>query len=211
MLHPHIPEDLKHFGKHLFATFLGLLMALGLEQWREHQHESKIAHQALVQVEAELEQNRRELERRMKTNESEMAPMKTYVDGFTEAVQARRNGHRMDLPVRPVLQMPDFFFTCSAWEAAKSLGLLRHLSPDRTQRISEAYAAMHRVEEFMNGMASSTAVQDLIVFGHAAQDTLNQADLERLAYAFRFQQNNKENQVRLGKEILGTLKEAQRP
>ena len=211
MLHPHIPEDLKHFGKHLFATFLGLLMALGLEQWRGHHHESRIAPQALAQVEAELEQNRRELERRVKTNESEMAPMKAYVDGFAKAVRARRNGHRMGLPVRPELQMPDFFFTSSAWEAAKSLGLLRHLSPDRTQRMSAAYTAMLRVEEILDGMNSSTAVQDLIVFGHAAQDTLSQADLERLAYAWRYLQNNKANQVRLGKEILGTLKEAQRP
>lgn len=28
MLHPHVPEGLKHFSKHMFATFVGLVMAL---------------------------------------------------------------------------------------------------------------------------------------------------------------------------------------
>ena len=45
MLHPHVPEDLKHFGKHLFATFLGLLMALGLESWHQsHLHAEAARH-----------------------------------------------------------------------------------------------------------------------------------------------------------------------
>jgi len=54
MLHPHIPHDLKEFSKHLFATFLGLLMALGLEQWREHRVEVKVTQEALAAVKNEL-------------------------------------------------------------------------------------------------------------------------------------------------------------
>ena len=57
MLHPHIPEELTHFGKHLFATFLGLLMAVGLESCHQEHTRAKIAKIQLEDVEQEIRSN----------------------------------------------------------------------------------------------------------------------------------------------------------
>ena len=211
MLHPHIPEDLKHFGKHLFATFLGLLMALGLEQWREHHHEVKLAEQALAAVEAELAQNGKDLEERLNLIQSEEKPLDEYVQAFSKAVRSRGKGDRAELPKRPSLKTPDLFFTCSAWETAKALGLPRHLPPGRIQRISEVYTSMQRAIGVMDGMVAAPAVSDLFVYAKAEPATLSQAEMERMSYALRFQQSRQSQMLRLGREILKEIQEARRP
>ena len=84
MLHPHVPEELKHFGKHLFATFLGLLMALGLEQWREHRHDAQIAREALEAVQVELQEDVAGMEANLKrcdTSLESLARLDQALDG----------------------------------------------------------------------------------------------------------------------------------
>ncbi len=139
MLHPHIPEDLKHFGKHLLATFLGLLMALGLEQWREHHVEAKRAEQALAGVETELRENLALIQRQ--TSRSEVSArtaesLDAYIGGL---IAAKRRGRT--LPPPPDLKdlgiAPNFYM--DAWETLKGLGVLHHLPPERARRISRAY------------------------------------------------------------------------
>ena len=60
MLQSYLP-DIKLFLKHLLATFLGLLMALGMEQWHEHYRETKWARAFLQQILVDLRQNRIDL------------------------------------------------------------------------------------------------------------------------------------------------------
>ena len=63
MLHPHVPEELRHFGKHLFATSLERLKTFGLEQWREQCQEARLSRESLHRIEVELRRNREDLAR----------------------------------------------------------------------------------------------------------------------------------------------------
>ena len=142
MLHPHIPEDLKHFGKHLFATFLGLLMALGLEQWREHHHEVKLAKQALATVEAELREDVVRLQRQKSRCEESLRSTQALNDYLEQLIAAKREGR--PLPSLPKLGDMGMAlnFSTDAWETFKGLGALRQIAPDRARRLSRAYLGL---------------------------------------------------------------------
>ncbi len=139
MLHPHVPEGLKHFGKHLFATFLGLLMALGLEQWREHHVEARRAEESLACVEAELRADLARVEQQLTRCEMSIRTADALDAYFDRALEARRRGR--PLPALPKLEdlgvAPTF--ATDAWETLKGLGALRHIAPDRIRRLSRAY------------------------------------------------------------------------
>ncbi len=139
MLHPHVPEDLKHFGKHLFATFLGLLMALGLEQWREHHMEAKRAEQALAGVETELREDLALIQRQSARSEASARTAEALDAYIGDLIAAKRQGRA--LPPPPELKdlgiAPNFY--TDAWETLKGLGVLHHLPPDRARRLSRAY------------------------------------------------------------------------
>lgn len=147
MLHPHVPEELKHFGKHLLATFLGLLLALGLEQWREHRHELKVTAQALARVDEELLGNTVKLDRERGRAEAGLKLLAS-LDAFLVAqMEAKRAG-------RPVAEAPPegnmglgLLFTHDAWESLKVVGAFRHLSPDRGARVSRAYGYLQMVND----------------------------------------------------------------
>jgi hypothetical protein len=139
-LHPHVPEDLKHFGKHLLATFLGLLMALGLEQWREHRTQARFTREALHAVEAELASNLQAIDRQMGRAEESLRTLDRLKARIDSLAQSRRKGARPDLspfegPVGINLEcvVPD------AWEALKAQGLLKELPQQRTLRLSVVY------------------------------------------------------------------------
>lgn len=211
MLHPHVPDDVKHFTKHLFATFLGLLMALGLESWREHSVEKRMAREHLEQVEAELARNRKELDERLAEIASERDTLQDYVQRFSEAIRERQNGRRVQLPQRPKLQTPDLSFYGSAWETAKSTGAIRHMEPARLQRISTVYTDMQRVQTVLDQMVLMPAFQDARLFGRRNFETLNPTELDRLAYSLQFVALRQEETFRIGTSIAKELKEAQQP
>ena len=143
MLHAHVPESLQHFGKHLFATFLGLLMALGLEQWAVHHHEARIAREALSRVEAELE---KDLETLTRQDQRAKASMKTLdaVDAFLVVqMEAKRAGRPVEERLPEGELGVGIGFTTDAWESLKLTGAFRNLSLDQAERLSTAYSFLH--------------------------------------------------------------------
>lgn len=147
MLHPHIPEDIKHFGKHLFATFLGLLMALGLEQWREHHHEATLAHQALATVEAELKEDLNRVDREFARCAESLHSTEVLDAYLVELMAAKRAGR----PAPYLREQPNMGialkFPMDAWETFKALGALRHVAPDRGLRLSRAYLRLGSMQQ----------------------------------------------------------------
>ena len=140
MLHAHVPEHVQNFGKHLIATFLGLLMALGLEQWAVHHHEMKVAHEAMARVEQELSENLANLDRqrsRARTSMKTLDDLDTFLVAQMEAKQARR-------PVQERIPEGDLGvgigFKTDAWESLKLSGAFRNLPPERAARLSAAYS-----------------------------------------------------------------------
>jgi hypothetical protein len=211
MLHPHVPEELKHFGKHLFATFLGLLMALGLEQWREHRHEVRLSEESLRRIEAELRRNRADTAQRLAQVESEFPANEAYYRDLERVVAERRAGRKGPLPVRPKLHNPDFSFTWSAWESARSTGGLRHIDPARLQRISEAYADMQRFIPIQDQLMAIPAMADMITFGRLEPGALTLPELERLLNGFRFAETWNRSRIRIGRDLVKELDEALKP
>ena len=154
MLHPHVPEDLKHFSKHLFATFLGLLMALALESWREHRAEARMArdYQDRLVSGDFLQTNRKDLEERLAVIEREQPKLEAYAMAFADAARERQRGHAKALPAKPTVQGIDLSFIWSAWDMAKAVGVLRHLDPLRVQRFASVYSDMQRVQGVLDQM-----------------------------------------------------------
>ncbi|MBB5205171.1 hypothetical protein HNQ51_002490 [Inhella inkyongensis] len=147
-LHPHIPHQVKQFAEHLFATFLGLLMALALEQWREHRHELKIAGQALEGVRAELLANAKVL----RDNQAIAADTarywnetQAYMDELVLA-RAQKRAAQAPTPQRPDRMGAELNFRTGAWDSAKSLGLPRHLGTKELQDLTETYASLVRIQ-----------------------------------------------------------------
>ncbi|GLH71906.1 hypothetical protein GETHLI_04080 [Geothrix limicola] len=211
MLHPHVPEDLKHFGKHLFATFLGLIMALGLEQWREHRQELRLSEESLHRIEAELRRNRDDTAQRLVRLETEIPVTKAYYEDLERAVAERRAGRKAPLPVRLKTQNPDFGFTWSAWEGARATGGLRHIDPTRLQRMSEVYADMQRFIPIQDQLMLNPAFADLLTFAPLEPESLRPQELDRLLNGFRFNQTWNQSRIRIGREMLKELDEALKP
>ena len=209
MLHPHAPEGLKGLGKHILATFLGLLMALGLENWREHRHEASLLREALNRVNAELLENQKDLQERLPVLEDEQKPLEAYAEAMNLAAHAAPG--KAVFPQRPQLKNLDFNFNFSAWESAKAAGLLRQLDPERLQRLSQAYTTMQRVVQVYDQMVQGTTMQDLWIFDGQDPATLTIPERERLGHGLMLRCRRQKQLTRLGKEILRELQEAQRP
>lgn len=210
-LHPHASENIRHFGKHLLATFLGLLMALALEQWREHRQEARTAEESLRRIEEELRWDRNETARRLADIEAERPLMEAYCNELERTLGARGEKHPVSLPPRPEVNNPDFSFTWSAWESARSTGILRQIDPARLQRLSEVYSDMQRLIPVQDRVLTVPAISDLITFAHRDPKTLTYEELRRLLNGYRFQQVWNTDRIRIGHEALHELDEALKP
>ncbi|BDU73748.1 hypothetical protein [Mesoterricola silvestris] len=149
MLHPHVPDTLKHFGKHLLATFLGLLMALGLEQWREHRHDAKVASEALRAVDAEMAENLDRARTQIARCEASLKSLSEVEARLAAMAEARKKGTLPDESPLAVNTGVALDFVPDAWDAFKAQGLLRFLPQERTRRLSR----FHRMARALPEMA----------------------------------------------------------
>ncbi len=179
MLHPHVPEELKHFGKHLFATFLGLLMALGLEQWREHHMEQKLTAQAVAQVEAELRLNLKEARRVVKDEGLVLKSLQTKKELIQDYMKTPITMRR-PMPELEGLIGSDCAWVQGAWENLKAMGALRHMDPDRALRWSGLYAGMTATGEYLQQNAAQIPLHLFIQFPEQAWPKLSKEELSRM-------------------------------
>lgn len=211
MLHPHVPEELKSFSKHLLATFLGLLMALGLEGWRERQHAIHVSEESLGRIEAELAEDREDTARRLSEIEAEQPLMEAYCRSLEQAVAARRQGRKTPFPLPPKVRNPDFDFTWSAWETARSTGSLRYIDTGRLMRLSAVYTSLQRFIPIQDQIINNPAMADLMTFAHRDPAVLTPDELGRMLNGYRFNQMWTLQRIRHGHEILGALDAALKP
>ena len=211
MLHPHVPEELKSFSKHLLATFLGLLMALGLESWREGQHARHLSEESLGRIQAELVRDREDTARRLSEIEAEQPRMEAYCQALEQAVAARRRGREVPLPVPPQVRNPDFNFTWSAWETARSTGSLRYIDSTRLMRLSEVYTNLQRFVPIQDQIIQNPAMADLMILSRRDAAGLTPGELDRLLDGYRFSHAWNLQRIRHGHEILDSLEAALRP
>lgn len=211
MLHPHVPEELKSFSKHLLATFLGLLMALGLESWREQQHARHLSEESLQRIQAELARDREDTARRLSGIEAEQPRVEAYCRALEQAVAARRRGREAPFPVPPQVRNPDFDFTWSAWETARSTGNLRYIDSDHLMRLSEVYTSLQRFVLIQDRIIQNPGMADLMILSGRDAAGLTPSELDRLLDGYRFNQAWNRQRIRYGREILARLDAVLRP
>lgn len=210
-LHPHIPHQIKQFGEHLFATFLGLLMALALEQWRELRHERFLARQALEGVRAELQANAKMLSENQQIAEATSGYWAESLAYMEDLVAARVEKREVKAPAPQVPKQlgAELNFRTGAWDSAKAMGALRHLSAKDLQDLTETYAALGRIQN----MQDQSLVQVLgIEYKPWAQQQVYQAlsidQLYQAAQGLRAVANLKRFTAGVHKELAPQLEKA---
>lgn len=159
MLHAHVSEEIKSFSKHLFATFLGLLMALALEQWSEHRREHRLAQGFLQSIKADLVKDLGAV-RTLEVTFRQCEEHDKAAIAMVEAVlDAKRKGVKPPTILREGPYRADFQFTSSAWEAAKASGALRQMPPALLQELSELFSVMKRLEDLQDRLLSSRQLE----------------------------------------------------
>lgn len=183
-LHPHVPEELKSFGKHLFATFLGLLMALGLEAWREHSVEKHRAESHLHSIYEELELNRKECASIAGNQEANLAKCDRITTYLEQLVVDRRAGREPQPLPKDISEIgTDFSFRTAAWDSAKATGIFRLLPQAKLAELSQTVADLERQTRIFENEVQQPWFQDYIYLGFTIfSKPLNQvvvADVEQ--------------------------------
>jgi hypothetical protein len=180
MLHAHLPEDIRHFAKHLFATFLGLLMALGLEQWAERQRDKRMAHEFMERVHEDLVHDL-DYAHQMTRVFNECAQHDQIVITQVRALLEARKHKRPARPIDPKGQFrEDLFFASSAWDAAKASGTLQHVPPKVLQDLSSVFESFKRIEQMDTQFLTTPAVSSFAAHFHDDWNLLDDRELESI-------------------------------
>jgi hypothetical protein len=205
MFSPNLTKEFKRFMLELFATFLGLLMALGLEQWREARRDHRIAEEFLSRIQRELLQNRKEAADKLVHFQRSVDNDERLIKDL-EAVLAARERHQPEPAVKIPLELRgDFFFQTSAWEAAKASGVLRYLGGDRIQGLSEIYTYLQALMAIQGQTYSTPEVSALITYTDEDPARMDAASLRRLLESVRFLRGTNRNMIQTAKQLLPEL------
>lgn len=143
---PHAPiHSVKEFAKHYLMIVLGILTALGLEQWIEGRSVARAAEHARREMEAELRANLADVRVARLHNEESLGPVLALSASLVEQFKARRS--RTEIARHIAARFQDarsigLFFPSlrhEAWDVAVANRSASHLAPDVLGRLSVAY------------------------------------------------------------------------
>lgn len=182
MLHPHVPEALHGFGKHLFATFLGLLMALGLESCHQEHERKKIAATALADVEREIRSNLLEVQKVIQAYKETPDALQKGIDFFNTIREARLSNRPWSSPAKEFTLSGSYSFSpatirSSAWSmalASQSVARFPHGKGIAYAELYEEFQKFRSLQERPVDLASAQLVPLL------TPSTVTRLDLEDL-------------------------------
>lgn len=133
----------------VFSIVLGVLLALGVNEWRQDKADQKLANQARDNIFAELEANKKHLQI-------------TYRRNLVFQRQAVEEAEEQEF-YQPAWGLQD-----TAWNVARDTGALRHMSFEAVSGFSSIYGFQqtYRVQVLqltqaqMMGLLSSTALEE---------------------------------------------------
>ncbi|BDU73747.1 hypothetical protein [Mesoterricola silvestris] len=153
MLHPHVPDTIKAFGKHLFATFLGLVMALGLDNWNHERLQKHVAQDALASVLRETDANREALRKLASTNKDlpgELAVTITALESLQDA-RARRQPWVFPENLGNLLIMHTAGnLKSSAWNMALANQSVQRFPKAKAAELADIYQQLGRLQAFLD-------------------------------------------------------------
>lgn len=133
---PWIGKLLMEFASVVFAV----LLALGLNHWREAETERKIAEKALVNIFLEIHANLEDLSAEIPDYDKRMAEIKVYKASFDRGEQ---------MPYSLGYNIP--LLSNSAWNVAKSTGAIKDFEMSLLMKLSAIYTFQDMYQS--NGMA----------------------------------------------------------
>ena len=150
---PQFQEDVKHFSKALFSTFLGLLMALGLESWHLDYRQRRAARAALESVLQEMESNRKALHD-LATINADLPRNLTTMIGLLESLQDDRRQHRPwrlpDVTMNLTIHHTGGRLKSSAWEMALANQSVQRFPKAQAGDLADFYQQMGRLQALLD-------------------------------------------------------------
>jgi hypothetical protein len=151
---PKLPMDsFKDLAKHYLMIVLGILTALGLEAWIEHQHHVDAARTASVMFDEELRANLDNVQKSIAQNIATMQKLDKLDDMVTADMQngtssalinQQIRAHREDFQLN--VQTPDV--STSAWDVAVANQSVSWIAPDKLRIYSTAYADLRSISSW---------------------------------------------------------------
>jgi len=186
-------ESVIRFAKSLFATFLGLVMALGLNNWNQARIQRKAAQAALASVLRETEGNRQALHRLAIANQDLPRNLALTIAAL-ESLQEARSGQRPWV-------MPKAFgdltihhtagnLKSSAWGMALADQSAQLFPKGQAEELANFYQQLGRLQAFLDQPVDYTPISALggITTAAAARRRLERfspAELERILWNLR--------------------------
>ncbi len=133
------------------SIFLGVLLALGVSEWNEDRIEAKHADEALRNITAELDQNRRVLESVHANNSDIVGKIRAGEDSDEEGQF-----------------VPGLQIQATAWQTMMAMGINENVSYDLLQSLSAAYGfqevylslSYQMIQNFMTTSALANAIRE---------------------------------------------------
>jgi hypothetical protein len=183
VLHVHGHEPAKHFLKSLFATFLGLLMALGMESCHQERHRNHVAREALESVLQEVKGNRAALTNLAAKNRDLPENMGRFIH-MLESLQDARQQHHSWVPKNESIDLTITFdsgrFRTAAWTMALANQSVQRFPKAQAEDLATFYNDLARFQAFLDQPVDFTPM-DAISVSDSEQMTLRR--LERLSPA----------------------------
>ncbi|HJV89423.1 MAG TPA: hypothetical protein VJ623_03880 [Holophagaceae bacterium] len=160
------------------ATAVGLLLALGLDQWKSERAHRETARQARGFILEELKLNQKEVLREVEVTRAGLAQLRP--------LQAKHlKGERIDKHPLERVQFSLATLRASAWQTSMATQAVTHMEPWRVARISEAFAMQGDLDEVHRSlMAAIPTMSRLLVAEHPEQVPTFAADLATLITFF---------------------------
>jgi hypothetical protein len=133
VIRDHARLHLPSFLVQVLATSVGLLLALGLDQWRDHRKQVALAHAHLAAIQAELKANQAEIA-------SELESCRTFDATLSHFSRVLREGGALKLDANFSFSLASL--RQSAWDMAVAGQTPLRSEPGRMTRLANAYESI---------------------------------------------------------------------
>jgi hypothetical protein len=139
-------QSLKEFAGHYLLIVLGIVTALGLEQWRDRRHKEQRGREALAAIDAEVQanlDNLRNVDRSLTIQIDRLKMFEERLGGRSFAVHdlaIRAAALRNDIASGPDFGIQLAVVQKSAWDTAVATHALEHIAPRQIASYAKAYA-----------------------------------------------------------------------
>lgn len=133
-------HSVKDFLIHLFMIVLGILIALGIEQVREHFHERHVAEAARKNFQAEIDSEKQAIDEHLK----KMAATRSAMEQFLQAEAAGQKA----TPDTKAVSIHWQFLPTSGWDTAAATQAFQFMEAAEVQRYSRSYTAQRIFNDF---------------------------------------------------------------